>query len=1466
MPKINRIRVNNVKYNFGTQQYDDFVMKMYGKNTIYDLANGGGKSVLMLLLLQNMIPNCTLDEKQPIEKLFRGDSKNTTIHSLIEWELDEKDKKDGYLYLTTGFCAKKAKQSEEEKDTASIDYFNYCIFYRKYNENDIINLPLVNEEGRITYSGLKSYLKELEKNDLSLKVYVFDKKGEYQKFIAEYGLIESQWEIIRGINKTEGHVRTYFENNYKTTRKVVEDLFIEEIIEKAFLNQIDGENVTQDMAQTLMQIKDKLIELTKKKKEISSYDRQQELINVLIARIGTFLEQYREKEESLDGLKRIYHSLESYLKEVEESIEEKNKKLEQIEESNLEQKKKEELLKLNINERQKEELVYERETLLQQKNTVEDKMDALLKDLNKRESVNEYLRYLEDEKERKEQEEILKSFQEGKKGSREEAALYAYNIKLRLDEALSETVEEEKSLAQKQEKIAKELQGLKESEKELELKINLSKHTLSMLSKEEQQWNQKISRLRNELLNPVLGSAKDALKQNEERLRKYQKEATTVKEQESQCQEILLELGVQRETLKKEIKDLYEEKEKLLKEEEEINASLKKQERLKEIYEVKNEKFLKQAILQKITLNQEEIQKLRKKKEGTEEFLRALEQGENPYVGKGAKAVKDYIKTRHGIDAILGMEYLQGLKEEERKLHLEKQPLLPYGVLVEQFSELSMDENLKNLELEEDIVPVFNLEYEKKIRGSFESNYMFFVSKKKEGYGPWNKEEEKLKKQALLGELNESMEEKERQLLTYEEDLKEVLAMKEVSKDSYANRLAEFRTAIEEKEENINRVLEKEKERRLKLLECQKKGQEFGEKLLEGKKEENILLEILALQEDLEEKEKGRKEEQEQILVWNKELEDLQKQLWNLQQDLLKGEEKRNALKEKIKKESEFFEKEVKEYVPKEGDWEILTLVDSVLLAKFSAVKALLNKAEISFEDKKRFIKSLKNSQETSLKRMKKKGFTLETMMQLEKEESLIETREEVLETMERELLELQKEEGQYKTQLAGKDAKISHMEGRIELARNSLQEKFQMEDKEFYQNGSIEELKKQLDSCKEVYEELKKGKNSCKEELAALNRQKEKQEGWFNEAKHYLLMYEVDLQGDAVYEGNSEKMQEDFKAYKKTLEQNQKKTAKAIQEFESYKMQTVDSLKELDAYELAHTIREQVVLPKDLDTAKELMENLDAMKDYIVLEKDRIQKGIVDMEFMKQNFESQCLQRCQDVKMELDRLSKLSRIQLDGQLVQMIQLNIPYVKEELCAQRMSLYIDEIIEQADKKNSQMEVVLYLKGQLSLKKLFSVMVTDMNGIGLYLYKRERIKEQSRFLRYEEAVGSTGQSQGIYIQFLISVIHYIANINSHAKEQNGVSNVIFLDNPFGAAKDVYIWEPIFELLKTNQVQLIVPARGATPAITNRFDVNYVLGQKQVGKVQQTVVVDYRSEVEQERLEYHRLEFEQETFDFV
>ena len=212
MPQINRIRVNNVKYNFGTQVYDDFVMRFNCQNTIYDLANGGGKSLLMLLLMQNMLPNCTLDDKQPIEKLFRQGSGNTCIHSLVEWKLDPCYQKDGFRFMTTGFCARKGRGTDDENQdgqeqtaapTASVEYFNYCIFYREFGDNDIKNLPLVSNGERITYNGLKAYLRDLEKSGYKYVVKIFDRKGDYQSFISNYGIYESAWEIVRGINKTE---------------------------------------------------------------------------------------------------------------------------------------------------------------------------------------------------------------------------------------------------------------------------------------------------------------------------------------------------------------------------------------------------------------------------------------------------------------------------------------------------------------------------------------------------------------------------------------------------------------------------------------------------------------------------------------------------------------------------------------------------------------------------------------------------------------------------------------------------------------------------------------------------------------------------------------------------------------------------------------------------------------------------------------------------------------------------------------------------------------------------------------------------------------------------------------------------------------------------------------------------------------------------------------------------------------
>ena len=317
---------------------------------------------------------------------------------------------------------------------------------------------------------------------------------------------------------------------------------------------------------------------------------------------------------------------------------------------------------------------------------------------------------------------------------------------------------------------------------------------------------------------------------------------------------------------------------------------------------------------------------------------------------------------------------------------------------------------------------------------------------------------------------------------------------------------------------------------------------------------------------------------------------------------------------------------------------------------------------------------------------------------------------------------------------------------------------------------------------------------------------------------------------------------------------------------FEKDKAKAVSELQQLGAEGLAAELRDHLSLPDSAQAAGHVMKEIDETIALIGIEKERVSKNMEDLVSIKESFESQCLQICQNIRMELDKLPKMSTIVMEGEQIQMVGLTIPYIKESFYKEKMSVYIDDIVQRSDALGSQEEKIRFIRQQLAWKRLFSVIVTDMNAIRLTLYKRERISSQSRYLKYEEAVGSTGQSQGIYIQFLIAVIHYISAIHAGTASGERLKKVLFIDNPFGAAKDIYIWEPIFALLKTNDVQLIVPARGATPAITGKFDVNYVLGQKLMNHRQQTIVVDYHSNVTIDEMEYVKINYEQEVFDFV
>jgi len=1492
MPNINRIRVNNVKYNFGTQGYDDFSMRMYGKNTLYDLANGGGKSVLMLLLLQNLIPNCTLDEKQPIEKLFRNGGGNTTIHSLVEWRLDDKDIKEGFRYMTTGFCARKAKDSDGEesgqmslragdngiavehgktdsdrqasgKESASIEYFNYCIFYREYNENDIVNLPLQNSKERITYTGLKNYLKDLARRNLNLKVYVFERKGEYQRFISQYGLFESQWEIIRGINKTEGHVRTYFETHYKTTRKVVEDLLIEEIIEKAFLVKTEQNDVNEDMAKALLDIKDKLVELSKKKSQIANYDKETELMHLLEGRVSSFLKLYEKKDKVAGILADIYVTGESLSRQGEEQIahmeEEKAAKEQRYQ---LEQRRIESL-KVMKNRFALEDIKGEMEHLNSHAARAEEELHQAKAELDLKESINDYIRYLEDKAVMEENQAMIDVSMHSGSGHLEKLYQLASTKKQLDDEKLSGV---RKQLNEKQkalEQLRLQEESLSHVCEEGAIALAVADSHKKHLQEEYEQRMEEIRKVRGEISILVLGDLKELMAELEEEAEELRRKQECLK------QDYVADMS----QINENERAIYHEEEALEQAKAALNNAGKKheeyvenQERLKkmvQIYGVKDLSLLYETIKERAFEHRVTIAGLLKKIDRVNRHLEQIEEGrileESPAVTK----VKDYLESRHGDFALSGVDYLSALPKNNREELLTRFPMLPYGVVTKQFELVKEDERIGTLDLENQAVPVYD-------QNTLESPYIpkeeagvLFIAKDKSSF----LEEDALAMEAgrlskKLAEMQEELERFREMSATYDEDLNYTAKLTDAAFINAENEVQTGREAVLEHERKLTQLKDSTKHVKERSAKGEEELLKVEETLAANAKEQVKLAGIQAVSNLADSVKEQLDYYQAECKRLTRDTEEAASKLDAVRLQREEMEQQTVHLKEQMSEVLHDWETIYKDYYV-EGSFQRVHLPEEQLKAEFLAAKAVVEQETIVLEDKKKLVAALSESMQRGLKMIERRRVPLAALEELRKKNELHPVEEEFINRMSMHLSQLSVRCDQMKEELQKKEHEATRLEGRIEQAMQALTERF----------GSFEEVSVTKEEAEQAIAEGDRILKGLREEMKDFEKEYQRYVknnsvilDLYKDVKRIVESEDLDVAGATVLLKEQSEIRDIFEESLLSYDKSNKALSRAKQELLNYKTQTANTFFAMGAFELSTSMKDDVRIPETYEEAKALLESIREMISYIALEKERVEQGIEDMEAIKNHFENQCIERCKDVRTELDKLPKLSRIQLDGEIIQMVNLTIPYVRDEFIAQRMSDYIDEVVNGADKFTDNNERIKYMKNQLLLKKLFSVLVTDMNAIRLKLYKRERMKEQSRYLRYEEAVGSTGQSQGIYIQFLVSIINYISGMYAPEAEPDSLKKVIFIDNPFGAAKDIYIWEPIFALLKTNNVQLIVPARGATPAITNRFDVNYILGQQLVNGRQQTVVVDYRSQVAQEEMEYQNLEYSQGTFDFI
>ena len=899
---------------------------------------------------------------------------------------------------------------------------------------------------------------------------------------------------------------------------------------------------------------------------------------------------------------------------------------------------------------------------------------------------------------------------------------------------------------------------------------------------------------------------------------------------------------------------------------------------IEKVYGVRLADDLDEAVLKAYTKMNTEYNEKSREYDKLNQYIEALNSGSYYMDSPDRRAFKDYLYNTYGTDVIEGHVWVSQLDDVQRENVLKRIPFVEYSFIIKNdFDRVKNNNVLNTFGRGTHIYPVISEKVLDSQQAAIDKDMMVFALKDMSFLRDDTKRRLEIKTaNEELDNLNEDMQKLEGRKQIVWEDYTFVVKYEAISGNTHTKAVENARQELDQVIEQLSQVdgsidIYKEKKAEdANKLENLKKQLDSALGQAEGlKKISDLYAEI--------------SEERNSLKAYNDKLAKAERAIIGYAAQLDKSREEYlriNEYKDNVDKkytelvynwENIFSKYYVQDDTPAdENKKPVTTEYDEEnireITGRFAGLKDILMNKNADLTDKEALKSHLEASMKKCIDSIIYRGEEPEKLKELYLQGKISVSSQEKLHEISDELTELNKQYNDSDRELGMQEAMLNRLEGSVSYAISQIEERygtyeeFECDDPDVYVKNNTAITRELEDSIKKEAAAGKKLENELKDIQVCRKDIERIMSGAGINIPDEEILKKTDIKYQD-YNNLNKEYEQTAKEYSAILKLEYKKT----DEFVKYKSKLIDSLKSYNAEDLAVQISMSVNMPKDEQQTSALIASLDETNSYIELEKTRVHKGIEDMERIKDNFENRCIQTCSNIRTELERLPKLSHIKMDKEDISIIGLNIPYVKESVYKERMSEYIDETIEAAESFKDPEERFRYIRNRLTWKRLFSVIVTDMNSIRINLYKRERIKDQSRYLRYEEAVGSTGQSQGIYIQFLIAIINYISNINT-VMDGGIVGNTIFIDNPFGAAKDIYIWEPIFKLLKANHIQLIVPARGATPAITARFDVNYILGQKMADNRQQTVVVDYYSNVKQQELEYTRMNYEQASFDFL
>lgn len=267
MSNINNIRIVNLNYNNNTMKIDNEIFYLNGENTMLNLRNGGGKSVLVQMMIAPFVNRRHRDlGDRPFESYFTN---KTPTYILVEWNLD-----DGAGYLLTGMMVRRKESMSDEDSKDCLDIVNFTYEYKSKNEYDINNFPIIEEQDgsrRIKSFGNAKKLFEELKKDSELNFNYYDMNNyatskAYFNKLREYGIDNKEWEnIIRKINLKESGLSELFKES-KNSEGLVKTWFLPTIEKKLNKDEDRIKNYKEIITRYIIQYKTNKSNIDRKNK------------------------------------------------------------------------------------------------------------------------------------------------------------------------------------------------------------------------------------------------------------------------------------------------------------------------------------------------------------------------------------------------------------------------------------------------------------------------------------------------------------------------------------------------------------------------------------------------------------------------------------------------------------------------------------------------------------------------------------------------------------------------------------------------------------------------------------------------------------------------------------------------------------------------------------------------------------------------------------------------------------------------------------------------------------------------------------------------------------------------------------------------------------------------------------------------------------------------------------------------